>query len=265
MSLTSRLVQAVVYAQRFASRVPYMARQSDELLSRDNQRYWEDRSNTSFESFSHWRGSGPFVNDEVWLGLGRAHLDLFEKAAAWAGLRRPMERIVEWGSGGGMNAVHFVSHANQYYGVDISADSLRECAKQVASVKAGAFIPIHIDAADPGAARMQISGPVDLFLCTYVFELIPNPEYGLKLMEIAYELLRPGGLALVQIRYHRGRFDELPKRRNYAKNIVHMTSYALDEFWTACEEIGFTPGFIKLVPKQPEIDASRYAYYAMVK
>lgn len=265
MDLISRVEKTAAYFQRFASRMSYMARQPDELLLRDNQRYWEDRSNTSFESFSHWRGQGPFVSDEVWLGLGRAHLDLFEKAATWAGLRRPMERIVEWGSGGGMNAVLFVPHTSQYYGVDISADSLQECAKQVTNANAGVFIPIHIDAANPGAACLQISGPIDLFLCTYVFELIPSPEYGLKLMEIAYELLRPGGIALVQIRYHRGCIDPLSKRRNYARNMVFMTSYALEEFWTACETIGFAPGFIKLLPKQPELNASRYAYYAMVK
>ena len=165
----------------------------------------------------------------------------------------------------GINAVLFASHTGQYYGVDISADSLEECAKQVASMNAGVFMPIHIDAANPAAARLQISGPIDPFLCTYVFELIPSPEYGLKLMEIAYELLRSIGIALVQIRYHRGGIDPLSKRCNYARNMVHMTSYALDEFWTACEEIGFNPGFIKLLPKQPELDASRYAYYAMVK
>lgn len=265
MQLLTRFERAATNFQRFAARISYMARQSDDVLFRDNQRYWEDRSNKFYESFSHWRGHGPFVNDDVWLGLGRAHLDLFEKAAAWAALRRPIERIVEWGSGGGMNAVHFASRTRQYYGVDISADSLQECAKQVAAVNPGVFTPVHIDAANPGAARSQISGPIDLFLCTYVFELIPSPEYGLKLMEIAYELLRPGGIALVQVRYHRGRIDELSKRRNYAKNMVHMTSYALEDFWTACEQIGFTPAFIKLVPKQPEIDASRYAYYAMVK
>jgi SAM-dependent methyltransferase len=243
----------------------YKARQSDEQLARDNQRYWEDRSNEAFESFSHWRGNGPFTNDELWLGLGRAHLVLFEKAASWAELRRPMDRIVEWGSGGGMNARHFAPHTRQYYGVDISADSLEECTKQVASVKADCFVPIHIDAADPGAALSKISGPIDLFLCTYVFELIPSPEYGLKLMQIAYDLLRPGGIALVQLRYHRGSIEEHSKRRNYAVNMVRMTTYALDEFWTACEAIGFTPAFIKLVPKQPELCESRYAYYAMVK
>lgn len=86
---------------------------------RDNQRYWEDLSNEVFESFSHWRGNGPFINDELWLGLSRAHLDLFEKAATWAGLNLQMGRIVEWGSGGDMNAIQFAPHTSQYYGVDM--------------------------------------------------------------------------------------------------------------------------------------------------
>jgi SAM-dependent methyltransferase len=265
MHLISRLEQSFDYFQRFGLWISNVSRQSEERLLRDNQRYWEDTSNESFESFSHWRGKGPFKNDRLWLSLGSAHLELFEMAATWAALPRPLERIVEWGSGGGMNAVHFVSHASQYYGVDISADSLKECAKQVASVNSSAFIPIHINASNPDAALLEIPGSVDLFLCTYVFELIPSPEYGLKLMEIAYKLLRPGGIALVQIRYHTGRIEEQPRRRNYARNMVHMTTYALDEFWTACQERGFRPAFIKLLPKQPELHESRYAYYALVK
>jgi hypothetical protein len=44
-----------------------------------------------------------------------------------------------------------------------------------------------------------------------------------------------------------------------------MTTYALDEFWTACEEIGFHPAFVRLVPKQPELGEERYAYYVLVK
>jgi methyltransferase family protein len=253
------------YVHKVVSRLPYVTRQSDALLVRESQLYWQDQSNESLESFSHWRGKGPFIKDELWLGLGKFHLELFEKAASWSGMRLPVERIVEWGSGGGMNAVHFASHARQFYGVDISSDSLMECAKQVAPVEAGVFIPILIEAAHPEVVCSQISRPIDLFLCTYVFELIPSPEYGLKIMQIAHGLLRSGGIALVQLRYHTGLFHELSKRRNYAKNMVHMTSYALDEFWTACQGIGFTPLFIKLLPKQPELNESRYAYYAMVK
>ena len=265
MDLFTGLERAIASFHRIASRMSHMIRQSDEVLLRDNQRYWEDQSNESYESFSHWRGKGPFINDELWLSLGLAHLNLFEKAAALVGFHRPMERIVEWGCGGGMNAVHFAPHTRQYYGVDISGDSLKECAKQVESVRPGVFLPIKIDAADPHAACAQISRSVDLFLCTYVFELIPSPEYGLQLMQIAYELLRPEGIALIQIRYHRSYIDELSKRRNYARNITCMTTYALDEFWIACQQIGFTPMFIKLLPKQPELNESRYAYYAMVK
>jgi SAM-dependent methyltransferase len=248
-----------------AVRVSDRSRQSEEQLIRDNQLYWQDRSSKVFEPFSHWRGKGPFENDELWLGLGRAHLELFEKATAWSEPDGPIERIVEWGCGGGMNAVQFAPRAREYYGVDISADSLAECAKQCAAVKAESFVPVLIEATDPDGARAQIHGPVDLFISTYVFELIPSPEYGLRLLQLAYDLLRQGGIALVQVRYHSGRLHELSKRTNYNANLVRMTTYALDELWTACEDIGFYPAFIKLVPEQPELGEERYAYYVLVK
>jgi len=146
MNVARLLEKAATSVHMLALRVSDRARQSEEQLARDNQRYWQDRSNKVFESFSHWRGKGSFENDELWLRLGRAHLELFEKAAAWSELRGPTERIVEWGCGGGMNAVQFAPRAREYYGVDISADSLDECAKQLAGVQADGFAPILIGA-----------------------------------------------------------------------------------------------------------------------
>jgi hypothetical protein len=39
----------------------------------------------------------------------------------------------------------------------------------------------------------------------------------------------------------------------------------VDEFWKACESIGFEPMFVTLVPEQPELDEKRYAYFALKK
>ncbi len=212
----------------------------------------------------HWRGEGPF-DDELWHELGRRHLDLLRKAAAWAGLSLPIAAIVEWGVGGGMNAVQLCRIADRIYGVDINPDSLEECARQVAAAGCGELLPVLIEADRPEAVRDTITDPCGGFFSSYVFELFPDPDYGLRVMRIAYELLRPGGVAVVQIRYHSGPRARPGTHRAYRSSWVTTTTYAIDEFWKSCSEIGFEPLFVSLVPIQPELNEERYAWFAMTK
>jgi SAM-dependent methyltransferase len=247
---------------------------SDEKIVQQSQAYWQNQNSENFESNSHWHGSGPFVSGELWDQLGRVHLELFEKAADWAigaasnrdSFNRPMNRVVEWGCGGGMNAVHFALRTERYIGVDISKASLDECAKQVLEKTGKSIEPVLITASQPEAVHRFIADGIDLYLSTYVFELVPSPSYGLRLLKVAFDLLRPGGLALIQIRYNQGEMVQFSKRRNYVNNLAVMTSYSIDEFWVEAMEIGFKPLFVTLSPKKTEIDGiGRYAYFAMLK
>lgn len=265
MDLLYSLEWVLFRSVRSIQRVSRGSGRSESELVRESQRFWNDLGKKDLKILLHWRGQGPFTDDALWQDLGRRHLSLFDKAAAWAGLDRPLEAIVEWGTGGGMNAVQFAPEAARYFGVDINAESLRECGRQVETGGSGQFIPVLIEAEHPEAALDQIRDPCDLFLSTYVFELIPSPEYGLRVMRIAYELLRPGGIAVVQIRYHAGGVAPPVSRKTYAANWLRLTSYAVDEFWKACETIGFEPMFVTLVPVQPELDENRYAYFTLNK
>jgi SAM-dependent methyltransferase len=231
----------------------------------DSHRFWNDPSNPDLKKLMHWRGEGPFGDDDLWLSLGRWHYGLFEKAASWAGVTTPLEGVVDWGCGGGMNAVQLAPAAEVYYGVDINQESLRECARQVEAEDAGHFVPVLIEASEPEAAVGQIPIPCDLFFSSYAFEGLPSPAYGLRVMRIAFDLLRPGGIALVQVRYHSGPALLSMGRRKYKPTWPRNTSYAIDGFWEFCEEIGFDPMFVTLVPEQPELNETRYAYFAMVK
>ena len=238
-------------------------RSEDESI-RDSERFWNNRANGDLKTIMHWRGHGRF-SDDLWLSLGRQNLLLFEQAAEWAGLSRPLDRIVEWGCGGGMNAVPFACAASEYYGIDVNAESLREAARQVEFEPGGNFIPVEIDARNPEAASAQIPGSCDLFLSTYVFEVFPSAAYGLRVMQIAHDLLRPGGVAIVHVRYHKGIAAVAVGRRRYAAHWVRRTTFAIDELWEACASIGFSPLFVKLVPEMPELDEAHYAYFAMMK
>jgi SAM-dependent methyltransferase len=230
---------------------------------RESQRFWNDPAKADLKTIMHWRGEGPFEDEAVWLGLGRRHREMLERAAGWAELPLPAEGIVEWGCGGGMNAVAFAPLATPYYGVDVNEESLMECVRQVEAEAAGPCVPVLIDAESPEDAVARIDGLCDLFFSSYVFEVFPTAEYGLRVMRIAHELLRPGGVALVQVRYHSTVRPVSRGSLAYERNWLSHTSYTIDGFWQSCEEIGFEPMYVTLVPVQPELDESRYAYFAL--
>jgi SAM-dependent methyltransferase len=257
---TERLLLAML------RRVQDLARRrnfADGRRVRDSHRFWNDPAKADLKTIMHWRGEGPFEDESFWFGLGRRHREMIERAARWADLELPTESLVEWGCGGGMNAVAFAPLVSRYYGIDVNEESLDECARQVDGEGAGVCVPVLIAAESPEEAVEQIDGPCDLLFSSYVFELFPTPEYGLRVMRIAYELLRPGGVALVQVRYHSGIRPVGGARRPYESNWLSHTSYTIDGFWQACEEIGFAPMYVTLVPVQPELDESRYAYFAL--
>jgi SAM-dependent methyltransferase len=240
--------------------------EAEPRLIADSQTYWNESPDKSLKQNSHWRGAGIFEDDGRWLALGRGHLQLYQEFAQTLGSRAPLRRIVEWGCGGGMNAVHFGPLAQEFFGVDISSASLEECRKQMYS--AGLlrnFRPVLIDAAKPEGAINLIGGHCDLLISTYVFELLPTPEYGLRVLKIACELLSPGGTAMIQTKYDEGNWKTRSKRWNYARNLAWNATYRIEEFWQAVEQSGLTPKMVKLLPHQPLVNDRNYAYYFLQK
>jgi SAM-dependent methyltransferase len=251
---------------RATQRLSHRFGRSDSQLARESQKFWTDPENRDLARISHWRGHGPFEDDELWLRLGRRHRDLSEKALNWAKIPLPLDRIVEWGVGGGMNAVALLGATREYVGVDVSASSLTESSRQAdLAGGAAAFVPVQIDAAEPEIALARIPGGCTFFLSTYVLELLPTAEYGLRILRIAYGLLRPGGAALVQIRYETGMATSAVSRRSYESTWHRRAVYSVPRFWTTCQAIGFEPLFVTLVPEEPELDEARYAYFALRK
>src|SRR5215831_18342336 len=108
-------------------------RGSEAGLISDSQNYWNGQEDRSLKQNSHWRGVGIFGDDTNWLTLGSEHFQLYERFARTLDSPRPVRRVVEWGCGGGMNAVHFGQIAEEFFGVDISSASLDECAQQMRS------------------------------------------------------------------------------------------------------------------------------------
>lgn len=236
-------------------------RQAEATIAADSQRYWRQPRDGRWKANSHWRDSEAFEDAGLWERIGAEHLAMFEAGLRLVGSARPWNRVVEWGCGGGANAVHFAPRCEEFIGVDISAETLDECRRQVKTACDTPFQAVEIAVGDPETALREIDPKCDVFLCFYVFELIPTPAYGERLLRIARELLAPGGLALVQIKYDTGRWRTKPRRRSYRSGLAEMTTYPIDSFWELATKCGLTPHAVRLVPRN-ELD-ERYAYFFM--
>jgi SAM-dependent methyltransferase len=263
-AVRGKLGRAQLAAETFVRRLLGL-RGSQEQLVRESREFWQAAPSQSLSEDAHWRGNGIFAEDARWIAIGLEHWRVYEEFARAIELKRPLNRIVEWGCGGGANAIHFGKEAQEFFGVDVSSRSLDECGRQMRGAGLQNFLPALIDPARPEEVHSQIRGPCDLFLSTYVFELLPDPEYGIRVLRIAHELLAPGGVAVIQIKYKTNSWKTEARRWGYARNLAWNATYGIDEFWTIAEQCGFIPRLISLVPNQPLVNDKNYAYFLLVK
>lgn len=234
-------------------------------LGQQAHRFWNDFSRQELAHEAHWRGHGPFADDALWLKLGQDHKALLHRVLGAAGQAAQHNQVVEWGCGGGMNAVHFARGAHNYWGVDIARTSLDECARQMQGEGLPGFKPVLVDVNHPRAALELITTPCDLFVCTYVMELMPTEAHALQVLELAYELLAPGGHALVQIRSTDGALTARSRPWDYAKNVAHNVRFQVADFSAACQALGFKVLGIEQRSTVPELQEGDYAYFVLLR
>lgn len=242
--------------------------QDEAELIRDSARYWQrgDESGIDLKDYSHWRGAGPWQDTERWLKLGQPHVRLYRQLLRCTETPPSSPRIVEWGCGGGANAIHFVDHASEFCGIEIVQASLDECRQVLRDAGFTAFRGALIDAEAPERALELAGDGYDFFLSTYVFELIPGRNYGERILRQGWRMLRPGGLALIQIRYDDGTDRSSQKHLDYFSHSTRFTSWRIDEFWTLLQAVGFEPVFVWLAPhKTDEFSGDLYAYFGARK
>ena len=245
-----------VYDQ-FSALLP---KESEKKIANDAGQYWsKSEESKKIQDLSHWRGAGRW-NEGEWQKIGEHHFTLLKRLCTYSNISLESVRsMLEWGPGGGSNVVRFSENMSTIYGVDISRSNLDECSRQLEKINFKKFYPVLIPPEDPDSCLNQIKEPVDLFLSTAVFQHFPSKEYGIRIMSVAYELLKPGAVAIIQIRYDNSKRHYHSKKRNYRHNAVTFTSYGLDEFWDICASIKFTPLYIHLE------SAINYAYYYLRK
>ena len=241
-------------------------KQSDLKIQKDALSFWENHTAGNYRVNSHWRGHGIFENDdERWLSLGQRHVGIFKRLASTATTPFPTApSTLEWGCGGGSNAVAFAEMASRFVAVDISKKSIEECLRQMELVGMKNGIGVVADMHYPEKVAKEID-PVDMVLCTYVFELLPTRAYALRLLRVFHELLNPGGLAIVQIRYATAKLSTRGRSWGYKLGFTKMVSFFLDDFWDACAQAGFEPRSIELLPIDKSVFDERYAYFLLEK
>ena len=241
-------------------------REGEAQLAEAANRFWNDHASADAApraEQSHWRGAGCFADDALWLRLGREHLELLQAALRRHGLALQAERVVEWGCGGGMNAVHFARGARAFYGIDIARASLDECGRQLAREGLAGYVPVLVDAGRPRDALPAVGEACDLFLCIYVFELLPSEAHALALLDIAHAMLRPGGVALLQVRIRAGGLGGKSRPWDYAANMAHNVTFTQAGFSAACVARGFRVLEVLEKPAVPELQEKDYAYFVL--
>ncbi len=234
---------------------------SPERAVEDAGTYWTvGDDDPAWEGNSHWRAG---LDDDVWTSIGSDHLAMFKTFANAVNLPPDPGVMAEWGCGGGANAVAFAPIADAFVAIDISRESLDECVRQVATVCDTATEAVLVDIKNLEAAALGREGTCNTFICLYVIELLPSDDDARRILRIAERMLVPGGLAMVQIKYHTADWRPQRYKRNYARSLSTMTTFGIDEFWLLAGVCGLTPRLVSLVPEN-QLD-TRYAYYALTK
>lgn len=228
-------------------------------LAKDAGHYWSKSENDECtQDLSHWIGKGRWTDKESWQDIGNKHYRMFEDICMLTA-KKPKKSMLEWGPGGGANAVRFCKLFDDYYGVDISEANLSECKHQLEIREFNKFHSMLIKPENPEDCMQFISEPVDFFLSTAVYQHFPGKEYGVLVTKTAHKLLASGGLAIIQTRYDDGSETVRSKNRDYNNNAITFTSYRIEEFWQIAVSCGFKPLMVNLEP------GSNYAYYLLEK
>lgn len=136
---------------------------------------------------AHVRGPMP---DDRFDAVGVSNMARVVELVTRAGKTMPLGTVVEWGCGGGANAVHMVDECDRYIGVDVEP-SRGDAIEAVG----GEFVCIDID--EPEEAE-RATASADLFFSSWCFIHFDSRDYGRRVLRSASNMLSQDGLLLVQ-------------------------------------------------------------------
>ena len=156
-------------------------------LSEVAQAYWEKAT----PQMRHERGRG----GTLFRDIGASSVRRLKQA----GFER-FGGVLEWGCGGGANAVALAGLCKWYYGVDVSRASLDACESEMRG-KEVCFDTILVSTSDDPRNVLPLSfGVYDLFICTHVIQHMHDRDYARAVTREGLAGLGPNGVALLQTR-----------------------------------------------------------------
>ncbi|MDD5167245.1 MAG: class I SAM-dependent methyltransferase [Syntrophales bacterium] len=148
---------------------------------------------------------------------------------------------LEWGCGGGSITRLLCQHFSRSYGVDISEATLNECESQMLKTGLHNFTKVFIPSQNPeDVLRIVAEGSVDFILSVAVFQHFPSKEYTQRVLHVMGRLLKSGAFAFIQVRYFDGSQKFRQRDQDYARNVIYMTSFTVEEFSSQLGATGFT-------------------------
>lgn len=242
--------------------VPENAADPRESRLKDASVFWqrEKKDDLHYEkSLSHHIGARNW-EEERFYAYGRKHVDLFEQALRFINADKPERKlqVVEWGPGGGANALAFIKQLEcDYTGVDISQENLDEAARLISANDLSGFSGIHIDINSPATVLNELgSASTDIFICTAVFPHLPDKEYAVSVSDIASSLLREGGICILHILLS----DEVKSEYgSYNKDVHRNTVFTYEESIQFISDVGLKPLYCI------RDDITTYSYFVAVK
>lgn len=228
-----------------------MQDEASENVSSVIRQVWNELDNEELrKDNSHWRGIGRWRDDTKWRSIGANTVQLLSECAYF--VRKPpftsKLRVLEWGPGGGSNALAMNRFAERYYGVDISAKNLAECRRMLAEEGIqDYFQPVLIESSLT-AVDKSVDAPIDVFVSTAVFQHFPSKDYGVEVLKTVKRISSSDFMGVVQIRYDNGneKFAPIQDISEYEEKHITATSYQIDEFWTILRKVGFSPRYLKV-------------------
>jgi hypothetical protein len=240
---------------------------SDRSLEEASGFYWNMSSRDArVKDQSHWCGAQRWRR-ERWFAYGDFFHDLIieclRKFAPQNYIQEFKQKTaLEWGCGGGAVARPLCGSFSKVYGVDISRASVYECERQMLKLGHANFIKLPIPSADPEMILREIEKEsIDLVVSIGVFQHFPSKSYTRRVLDVMGKILEKGGYALLQVRYFDGSPKLCQKERDYAQNVIYMTSFTPEEFAEQLKGAGFS-----ILTRERDIDGQpEYHDYYFIK
>lgn len=239
-----------------------------EDLEKADGRYWNlSEADARVQDQSHWVGAARWSRErwfkygDFYAGLAVKYLERY--APADFSRNMPQKTALEWGCGGGAIIRPLCREFAKVYGVDVSRATLKECEKQMLKLGLCNFRQVFFLSQNPEEVLSAVGeNSLDFIISVGVFQHFPSKPYTRNVLRVMGKMLKKNAYALLQIRFFDGSPKFRQKDQDYARNVIYMTSFTVDEFGSQLKNAGFS-----IIERNRDVDDIRegHDYYFVKK